>query len=269
VTIEIENYAEYKIEEIEVKSSIDDSMEPSLFCAAEGDEERPLLVSLHSWSANRHNQVNTFYDMVKKHNWHVLWPEFRGPNLTTSERPVEACASILARQDIVDAVEYVCKNYNVKEEEILLVGGSGGGHMAMMMTAYRPKLWRSVAAFCGITDLAVWHGETSGRYSIHMEACCGGAPSEETASEYEARSPISYAEDIAKANELYIYHGKYDASVPVTHGTSMYQKIFEADPESRVFLNVFDGTHEQRASMAEEQFLKSLSEKEEESIITG
>ena len=36
--------------EILIKSTLDDSMQPSLFYKAETDEKRPLLVGLHTWS---------------------------------------------------------------------------------------------------------------------------------------------------------------------------------------------------------------------------
>lgn len=268
IKIEIEDYPKYKVEEIKIKSTIDGSMEPSLFCAAEGDEKRPLVVSLHSWSFDRHNQVSTLYPVAKRNNWHVLWPDFRGNNNVENPRANEACGSQLAMQDIIDAVDYICENYNVDKDFIFLVGGSGGGHMAMMMTAYRPKLWRSVAAFCGITNLVDWHGENPG-YSAKMEACCGGKPEGDALEEYKKRSPINYAAEMIKANELYIYHGKYDKSVPVTHGMNMYAKTFELDKDAKVFLTVFDGGHAQLVEEAEKQFLKCLNIDNSQIKITG
>ena len=57
------------------------------------------------------------------------------------------------------------------------------------------------------------------------------------------RSPVSYIDTIAKAN-LKIFHGKYDRSVPVTHSIRLFNLITEKYPQSRVYLDIFDGGHE-------------------------
>jgi dipeptidyl aminopeptidase/acylaminoacyl peptidase len=129
--------------------------------------------------------------------------------------------------------------------------------MAMMMAGYRPKMWRSVAAFCGIADLEAWHSENPG-YSAHIEACCGGPPSEATRAEYRARSPITHVAEIAKA-ELTIHHGKYDKSVPFTQGLRIFQELCRIAPSARVFLNIFDGAHDMPLEMAERQFQACLA----------
>ena len=44
--------------EILIKSTIDGTMQPSLFYSA-SKSKRPLLVSLHTWSYNRFNRIET------------------------------------------------------------------------------------------------------------------------------------------------------------------------------------------------------------------
>jgi predicted peptidase len=90
-----------------------------------------------------------------------MLPEFRGPNCSDNPRCTEACGSKLAKQDIVDAVNYVSKNYNINTDKIFLLGGSGGGHMALMTGSYRPDIWLAVSAWCSITDLQLWHEQLS------------------------------------------------------------------------------------------------------------
>jgi len=244
------------IVEITIESSVDGSREPSLAWRAPGDAPRPVLVSLHTWSADQHNQVESYLPFCRRNGWHLLKPEFRGPNLTTNPRATEACASPLALQDVLDAVEHLAGLWPVEREAVLLAGGSGGGHMAMMLAGYRPAFWRGVAAFCGITDLEQWHADNP-NYSGHIEACCGGAPSEATRAEYRRRSPLYHAESLARA-ELCIYHGKFDSSVPVEHGLRIYEAVQRIDPRSRVFLEVFDGGHEMPLERMERQFLALL-----------
>ena len=251
--------------EILIPSTLDQSPEPSLFWKGPNDSPTPLLVSLHTWSADRHNTVDAALTMARRNHWHLLMPEFRGPNLVTNPRATQACASKLAMQDVIDAVEFVVQKNNVDRDRIFLMGSSGGGHMAMMLAAYRPKFWRSIAAFVGITDLWAWHSDNP-NYSKHIAACCGGAPSETARAQYEARSPIHHAQQIAQVRELVIYHGKYDPSVPFTHAVKMFDAINQIDKKSRVFLNVFDGGHDTLAQSAEAQFNKNI---EARGYVTG
>jgi len=194
-------------------------------------------VGLHTWSFDRFNQVKALGEQAEKYGFNLLLPEFRGPNLTTNPHCTEACASVYARQDIVDAVEYICKTENVDCGNIFLMGSSGGGHMALMMAAYRPKLFRAVTSFVPITDLSKWVTENK-NYSEHIIACCSG--SEE---EMRKRSPISYLDEIAQAN-VKVFHGKYDDSVPVTQSICFFNEMMKRHPDASVYLDIFDGGHE-------------------------
>lgn len=250
-----------EIKEILVRSSIDGSEEPSLLWICEEKEERlPLLVGLHTWSFDRYNQVGTLYPLARKNRWHLLLPEFRGPNLVKNPRAKQACASELAMQDVIDAVEKVCSMVNVDRSNIFLIGGSGGGHMALMLAGFKPDVWRSVASFCPVTDLIKWHDENP-NYAVHVEACCGGAYSDKTIDEYRKRSPVFYADRIAKCKHLCIYHGKFDISVPFTHSLNLFNRICEIDPDANVFLEIFDGGHEMIVERAENQFINAAAKR--------
>ncbi|MCM8825502.1 MAG: S9 family peptidase [Candidatus Omnitrophica bacterium] len=137
-----------------MRSSIDGTDQPSFFWRCNDHRDLPLLVGLHTWSTDRYNQVKSFYPLALKNRWHLLLFEFRGPNLNTNPRATEACASKIAMQDVIDAIEKIYYIAKVDKKHIFLIGGSGGAHMALMLAGYRPELWRSVASFCPITDLA-------------------------------------------------------------------------------------------------------------------
>ena len=91
------------IQELNVKSSMDSSMEENLFYYPETGTPVPLLISLHTWSRDRFNQKDKVLPFIKERNWALLLPEFRGPNLKENPRAKEACASKLAMQDVMDA----------------------------------------------------------------------------------------------------------------------------------------------------------------------
>ncbi len=221
--------------EILVKSSVDGTLQPSLFYKSPNDG-RPLLVGLHTWSYDRFNQVDNMVPVAEQYDFNLLLPEFRGPNLASNPNCTKACGSREAKSDIRDAIDYVLENYNVDKDNIFLLGASGGGHMSLMMAGYIPEYFKAIASFVPISDLARWKVE-SPRYASAVDACC------ENADEMLLRSPINYIDKIATAN-LKIFHGKYDHIVPVQQSIDFFNELNAKYPKSRVFLDIFDGGHE-------------------------
>ena len=91
--------------EILVKSTLDDSLQPSLFYPA-SRKGRPLLVGLHTWSYDRFNQIDHMLPWAEKLDFNLLLPEFRGSNLDTNPNCLQACGSQYARQDVKDAIDH-------------------------------------------------------------------------------------------------------------------------------------------------------------------
>jgi len=247
-------------EEIFVKSTIDGSMQPSLLYRSK-NFGRPLLVGLHTWSYDRYNQVYSMVESAQQYDFNLLLPEFRGPNLTENPIRNEACGSLLAKQDIKDAVDYCVKEVGVDKENIFLLGASGGGHMALLMAGFCPEYFKAIGAFVGITDLEKW-AEESDEYREHILSCCNNDKEE-----MKKRSPMSYIETIAKAN-LKIFHGKYDNSVPFTHSMRLYNEIISNYPDARVYLEIFDGGHQMDMEDAM-RWLLSQYKKVERGTVTG
>jgi len=256
--------------ELSVTSTLDSSIEKNLFFHPGTENKVPLLVGLHTWSFDRFNQINDMFPPCAERRWALLLPEFRGPNLKSNPRAGEACASEKARQDVVDAVNHVKNNYPIDADRIFLLGGSGGGHMALMMAAYAPSLWFAVSSWCPITDLAKWNSQNP-HYAPHIEACCGGKPgdSDKVREEYEQRSPVTWTDKMENVR-LYIHHGRFDASVPYGH-TSVFAKEMEKRNPENFFFDIFDGTHELRHKKAFEWFdsLILKHEKNADNILTG
>jgi pimeloyl-ACP methyl ester carboxylesterase len=190
--------------------------------------EVPLIVFLHSWSGG-FEQGPPWIDRAKKLGWVLVAPDFRGPN----NRP-EACASDLASQDILDAVAYARRDARVDASRIYLVGGSGGGHMSLVMAARAPDLWAAVSAWVPISDLAAWHAESKARknnYAKMLEQSCGGAPGPATEAEYRHRSPLFHLA-AAKGVPLDINTGIHDGhtgSVPVSHSLRAFNALASAE----------------------------------------
>lgn len=224
-------------QELLIQSTLDGTMQPSLFYKSASAEKRPLLVGLHTWSYDRFNQIKNMLPVAEEHDFNLLLPEFRGKNLAENPHCRDACGSELAKQDIQDAIDYVIAHENVDPENVFLLGLSGGGHMALLMAGKCPEYFKAIGAYVPVTDLREFVKESK-IYRQSVFDCCG-----EDEAELLKRSPVNYIDTIAKAN-LKIFHGKYDPIVPVSHSINLFNQLMERYPQSRVFLDIFDGKHQ-------------------------
>lgn len=227
-----------QLKPVTITSSVDGTPQSALVWLPEevGEAGAPLLVKLHSWSGNYRQTtwVETTLTECRQRNWAYIQPDFRGPNV----RPA-ACASEAAVADILDAVKYMREQAHIDPRRIYLVGGSGGGHMSLMMAAKAPQLWAGVSAWVPITDLAAWHAESTARkskYAKDLERVCGGPPGTSAAvdAEYRRRSPLFFLA-AAKGLPLDINAGITDGhngSVPVSHTLNAFNVMATANGQA-------------------------------------
>jgi len=218
---------------LSVTSSANQSAQPSYLVLPDDynddDRSRPLVVSLHSWSGDFNQRNAAMEALANERGWLMLFPNFRGPN----SRP-EACGSLLAQQDILDALQWAEDHYRVDRQRVYLTGNSGGGHMTMLMVGLYPQRWTAASAWVGISDLAAWHErhrETN--YGEMMRKVCQGRPgdSEAVDKQYRDRSPITHLHR-AGAVALDIAAGVHDGhkgSVPVSHSLVAFNVIAKAN----------------------------------------
>ena len=218
----------------QVKSTYDGSLQPCYFWAPEKtrDEAVPLIVGLHTWSGDwrQRDHYVPALNYAKKRGWAMVGPNFRGAN----DHP-EACGGEAAVQDIVDAVDFAKAQVKIDARRVYIIGGSGGGHMTLLMLGRHPEVFAAGAAFCPITDLARWHADSlldhPGRvkgYARMLEASCGGAPAQKS-EEYRRRSPLTWLDRAKRAGvPVYIATGIHDGwkgSVPVGHAFRAFNAL--------------------------------------------
>lgn len=217
--------------EARLVSSYDGTSQPLRYALPElpGDDKRPLLVFLHSWSSNYRLHKKGWLDATLSRGWIFLEPNFRGPN----NNPL-ACGSPAARADVLDSVEFAIQELGADPERIYLAGASGGGHMAMLLAGRHPERFTAVSAWVGISDLGQWHDDCStpgpfNRYAAMIVKCCGGMPGENPTvdAEYFERSPINW---ITGLNDLPLdiaagVHDGQSGSVPFQHSLRLFNKI--------------------------------------------
>lgn len=238
------------LSEVRIPSSVDGKLQ-SVVCGApepeKTGEKLPLLVGLHTWSANYLQRVGDYGRQAARRGWLMVCPDFRGPNLNTNPAPTEAGGSILAQHDVVDAINYMKAHYPVDDRRIYMVGESGGGHMTCMMAAKYPDLFAACTAWCPVTDLADWFAQKNS-YAPHIAAVCGGEPGASPAIdfEYARRSPRTLITNAANV-PLYIGHGDKDATIWTEQTWRSYYRLRDV-PGHQVIFHSWDAGHEGRVS---------------------
>ncbi|MFA6930208.1 MAG: prolyl oligopeptidase family serine peptidase [Lentisphaeria bacterium] len=222
------------LQKITYPCSIDNSLQPAYQLLASGTSPRPLLVALHTWSGNYENGIERYVDLCRQKNWHLIYPNFRGPNNTP-----DACGSDLVTVDIGDAAIFMQKNFLVDPSRIYLSGGSGGGHATLLVAGRYPEIWAAASAWCPISDIAAWHRECLDTrhqgYADHIELACGGNPTTHAKAWSEAlkRSPLTYLKNAANL-PLDINTGIHDGhtgSVPISQAIHAYNLLANRDEQ--------------------------------------
>lgn len=230
---EIDASAPSGVEDIAIKSSLDNELQKAWFLPPQTKALSPLLVHLHSWSAtfNKSTDVEVAITESANRGWAFVSPNFRGPNNCP-----QACASKYAIQDVLDAVTYIRSRHSIDPRRIYLLGGSGGGHMTLMMATVKPQLWAAASSWVPIVDLSAWYSfskEQNSRYFHMLEQCCGGSPGSSPAvdAEYRARSPL-FRLGLAAGLPIDIQVGIHDGhtgSVPVSQSLRAFNALASAN----------------------------------------
>ena len=209
---------------VTIKSSSDGSLQNAYFLAA--TEEKPLLVSLHTWSGD-FSQTDPLADLADKHEWNYIHPDFRGPNWTK-----DACLSSLVISDIDDAIQYAIEHSSVDIKNIFIVGVSGGGYTTLgsyLRTQHRIKRFIS---WVPISDLSAWHNQSLSlnhyNYAENITACTSSLDG--TGEKVKERSPLYWTFPEKDNGALDIYAGINDGhkgggSVPISHSLLFFNRL--------------------------------------------
>jgi len=215
---------------IRIPSTADGKPQRAIWYDSGAKTPKPLLVVLHSWSANYQQNLNIpFAEFAITNDWAFIHPDFRGPN----RRP-QTTASDLSVQDVLDAVEYARRQAAIDPRRIYAVGYSGGAMQALVVASHQPELWAGVAAWGTIHDIADWFGhrhDGSRDYRRTIVASCGGKPTpgSTAAAECRARSPAAQLDQAAGRIPVLIAHGIKDRTVPPRHAIDAYNTLADED----------------------------------------
>lgn len=217
-----------------VKSTADSTLQPIYCYAVKNTKQRPLIVSLHTWSGD-YRQKDPIVDLCIQKKFNYIHPDFRGANT----RP-EACGSELVIQDIDDAIDWAIRNMDVDTNDIHVIGVSGGAHATLITYMNSKHTIKSFHAFAGIYNLTDWYYESMGRgnsYAKHISAVTSGKNGVPDFDEARNRSPffMQTPVNLRSSSTLNLYtgvHDGYTGSVPISQTLEMYNKIVkDFDPQ--------------------------------------
>ncbi|CAN5608679.1 hypothetical protein BH10BAC4_BH10BAC4_08600 [soil metagenome] len=146
----------------------------------------------------------------------------------------KACCSQYVISDIDEVIDWALKNMKVDASRIYVIGNSGGGYATFAMYMKSRHTIHSFSAWCGISDLSTWYGqsvERKNRYGPDIIKCTGAG---EAFDEQKARerSPLYWKTPLKQRNKsaLHIYagvHDGYTGSVPISHSINFYNKMLK------------------------------------------
>jgi|GEM_PF-1159688 len=222
------------IEELRITSTADGAAQPAFWLPPAGNDDQPLLVILHSWSAPYTQHAGIPFAMWAQENgWAVIAPDFRGKN-----DDANAVGSELAVQDAADAIDYAVAQAGVDADRVYVVGYSGGGMMALLLAGRHPDKVTAVSAWGPPHDLVEFYdfSRRMGRgYAGDISRACGGDPTKPGPVQDECltRSPVTYLGSARDhAVPVFIAQGIHDPYVPPNVAAEVFNQL--ADPKDRL-----------------------------------
>jgi len=189
----------------------------------------PVLIFIHGggWSKGKRSDYLPYLLDYAKKGYVTVTVSYRLSGVAHFPAAVE---------DVHSAVHWIrahATEYLIDPEKVALIGGSAGGHLAMMVAYADEKEYgeecadspggkvQAVVNLYGPTDLST-------EYARNRDECLNflGKSYQERPDLYEAASPRSYI-SIDDPPTL-IFHGTIDALVPVSQSDSLHQWLDQA-----------------------------------------
>ncbi|MEC7264482.1 MAG: hypothetical protein VXW38_12135 [Bacteroidota bacterium] len=200
--------------------------QPVYLYRAKSHKPKPLIISLHTWSGN-FNEYDPLAAICVEKDINYIHPNFMGAN----DAP-ESCCSDRVIEQIDDVIEYALYNLKIDEENIHIIGLSGGGYAALCHFMKSKIPITSYSSWVGISDLEAWYFQSKSQKNSFWKDIldCTGSEKNLEVAEARKRSPIYLPIDVVKQKkvDLNLFTGIHDGirgSVPITQSINFYNRI--------------------------------------------
>lgn len=139
-------------------ASTDRDVQALVVKPAEIGDATGLMLTVHGFGNNRYQYVEDMAEYARRYNVVVVSPEYRGSGLACS-RPdadgrgfdVPYDASFLQTIDVLNAVPAMLERYpGLDARRIVAWGGSQGGHIVLLASAWAPNTFSVTVDCCGL-----------------------------------------------------------------------------------------------------------------------
>jgi dienelactone hydrolase len=200
------------------RSKLDDVLQPLPLCVTDdGKAPKPLILDVSPGTIRNLGAAvqgcEKFAQILVSagESAIIAKPCGRGPG-TVYQGPGEV--------DFFEAVEFICRNFNVDPDRISVTGGSMGGAATWYLASHYPDFFAAAAPFCGYCDYRLW--VKPGGTIIRTQ--------EWEHSSWQARDAAFRVGNLSNM-ALWIVHGAWDTpiggGVSVQHSRNMSQRLTE------------------------------------------
>lgn len=123
-------------------------------------------------------------------------------------------------EDCIAGAQFLAATGRADPNRLLITGGSAGGFTVLAALAFH-KVFRAGASHFGVADLAALARDTHKFESRYLDRLVGPYP--ERADLYEARSPLTHADQIT--SPVIFFQGLEDKVVPPAQSEMMYEAL--------------------------------------------
>lgn len=230
-----------------VYQQLDGAQQHFDYMAPLGDGPFPLIVCIHGggWQRGSYKEYTAFQEAMAKGGIATLSVQYRfAPK---AKFPAQL-------DDVFAALNFVLadkEKYHVDPQRIGWLGGSAGGHLALLAGFTPAEHYKSllIANVAGPTNMKTFQSKASGdkaltgavgRNSLELIEDLLGSKNKDDAV-YRSASPVDIV--TAEAPRVFTAHGEKDDIVPITQAEELHKRLKELGVSEKLFRSA-EGGHD-------------------------
>lgn len=183
----------------------------------------PLLVSIGGTLEDKWDALSRFVHQGNARGWLLMAPDIRRVDGESLGRT----AALGTQHDIIDAIHWMSRHFDVDTNRIYMSGFSTGGGIAATVAAKYPDVFAAVVVWKGPTNLLEWIEQRPDLYYglvVHDFGCPPQGGPTACPFEWKRRSAREFAMNL-KHVPMAIVHGRADERVAFAQSKDFYDEM--------------------------------------------